>query len=78
MSVMSDLDLMLKEYEGARAAMLSAAGTTILGHLQAAENVIRAADVLACGLRSILAVKGNDEGAKGSGDGNNTRRGPHR
>lgn len=58
MSAMSDIDLMLKEYEGARATMVSMSGTTILGHLQAAENAIRAADVLANGLRSILTANG--------------------
>lgn len=55
MSAMSELDLVLAEYEDARNIMLSTSGATIVGHLQAAENVIRAADVLACFLRSQLA-----------------------
>jgi hypothetical protein len=56
MSAMSELDLVLREYEGARNAMVSTSGTTIVGHLQAAENVIRAADVLANFLRSQMAA----------------------
>lgn len=58
MSAMSDIDLMLQEYQHARENLrTSSSGHAPLSNpVLAAENVIRAADVLANGLRSILTA----------------------
>ena len=54
MSAMSELNLVLRQYESARKAMMSTAGAWTLGHLQAADEVIRQADGLVHHLRSTL------------------------
>jgi hypothetical protein len=59
MSAMSDIDLMLKEYEGARSTLEGPHGS-LMGYLQAVDNTIRAANVLANGLRSMLTANGVD------------------
>lgn len=57
MSAMSELDLMLKEYEGARDTLRRGSfSSPVIGYLQALENALRAADVLANGLRSMVAA----------------------
>lgn len=62
MSAMSDLDIMLSEYEEARAVLNRGSGSSILlSHLQAVEKVVRKADILVAGLRSMLVASGARE-----------------
>jgi hypothetical protein len=54
MSAMSDIDLMLQEYEAARVRLTHA--VTIEAFHAAVDHVLRQGDVLAKGLRSILTA----------------------
>jgi hypothetical protein len=57
-SAMSELDHLLTEYQQARNVM-NHHGANLSGYIAATDNALRAADVLAHGLRSMLTANGD-------------------